>query len=184
MVSRAGFALVARADCVFTSIGHGGSICTMEMDRSYKSGILFLPGWGEGGNLYLHNCHKIPQGNWSWQNLKIHMNVKMALYPQFLVSWLKWWSSQLLKFLKFLQGLSLTQGKSRPRTALVFGCLAKFLLPAKAIWTWMVIETGSEILVQLSEKKTPLTIIGGKKWTGCYYGWNDNFLFILLKYYI
>ena len=49
MVSRAGFALVARADCVFTSIGHGGSICTMEMDRSYKSGIFFSLVGGRGG---------------------------------------------------------------------------------------------------------------------------------------
>lgn len=144
---------------------------------------IFSP-WRGGGNLCLHNCHKIPQGNWSWQNLKTRMNVNMALYPLFLVSWLKWWSSQLLKLLKFLQGLSSTQGKSRLRTALVFGCLAKFLFPAKSIWTWMVMETGSEILVKLSEKKTPLTIIGGKKWTGCYYGCNDNFLFVLLKYYI
>lgn len=133
----------------------------MEMDRSYKSGIFFSP-WGEKP-LCLHNCHKIPLGNCSWQNLKIHTNVKMALYPLFLVSWLKWWSSQLLNLLKFLQGLSLTQGKSRLRTALVSGCLAKFLLPGKAIWTWMVMETGSEILVQLSEEKTPLTIIGWRK---------------------
>ena len=42
--ARADVALVARADCVFTSIGHGGSIGTMGMDRSYKSGIFFF--WG------------------------------------------------------------------------------------------------------------------------------------------
>ena len=47
--ARADVALVARADCVFTSIGHGGSIGTMGMDRSYKSGIFFLPGGGVCG---------------------------------------------------------------------------------------------------------------------------------------
>ena len=51
--ARAGFALVATADCVFTSVGHGGSLCTMEMDRSYKSGNFFLPGGVGGTSVYI-----------------------------------------------------------------------------------------------------------------------------------
>ena len=149
-----------------------GVFAPWKWTEAINQGFFFSLVGGRGGNLYLHNCHKIPQGNWSWQNLKIHMNVKMALYPLFLVSWLKWWSSQLLKFLKFLQGLSLTQGKSRPRTALVFGCLAKFLLPAKAIWTWMVMETGSEKLVQLREKNP----------TNYYWGEKVNRMLLWLKW--
>lgn len=127
------------------------------------------------GNLHahfcLHDCHKTSQGSWSWQNLKIHTNVKMTIYSLFRLG------STLFSFLSFHQGLSLTQSKSRLRTALVFGCLARFCLPGKAIWAGMVMETGSEISGTITwEKKTPQTIIWKRT--------NRTLLWLKLQFYL
>ena len=104
----------------------------MEMEKWHKSGLPPATGKPVVGNLHahfcLHDCHKTSPGSWSSQNLKIHTNMKMTVYSLFHMG------SALFSLLSFHQGLSLTQSKSRLRTALVFGCLARVHLPGKAIW--------------------------------------------------
>lgn len=132
------------------------------------------------GNLHahfcLHDCHKTSQGSWSWQNLKVHTNVQTTIYSSFRMG------SALFSLLPFHQGLSMTQSKSRLRTALAFGCLARFHLPGKAIWAWMVMETGSEISGTIKwETPPPRKLLSEKERTVRYSGWNYNSIFILLK---